>query len=154
VTGSRDWPDLELIRVEMAKAEVRHPGTQLVLVHGACDPRIALTGKRVPWAKAVLWPLYQQQRLLGADWLAVLVAGELGWPVRAYPADWSQGDGAGFARNARMAGDGAVEWLAFIGPCRKTEHAGREPHGSHGAEHCAAVAERAGIPVRRFAVFG
>ena len=38
----------------------------------------------------------------GADRLAALWAERRGIPVEAHPADWSQGKGAGPARNARM----------------------------------------------------
>jgi hypothetical protein len=78
----------------------------------------------------------------GADAMADRIAGDYGWRTESHPANWRPGGvldrSAGFKRNAEMVEAGADICLAFI------------RDGSHGASHCASLAEKAGIPVRRF----
>lgn len=93
VTGSRDWPDQELVWTVLDELLDKHGA--IVVVHGACPT--------------------------GADDQADDWAGtrELdGYPVKAEPhkADWKgpRKRGAGFARNAEMVNLGADLCLAFI----------------------------------------
>jgi YspA, cpYpsA-related SLOG family len=78
----------------------------------------------------------------GADAIAAALATSWGYRQEAHPADWRPGGvfdrSAGFRRNAEMIATRPDVVLAFI------------RDGSAGATHCAGLAEKAGIPVRRF----
>lgn len=119
--------------------------------------RVLVTGSR-DWANA--WQLEFQLRIAcakylpsaivivhgdcpsGADRLAAEWATRHGLTAEPHPADWRPGGvfdrAAGFKRNAEMVALGADVCLAFI------------RNGSKGATHTADLAEKAGIPVRRF----
>ena len=152
VTASRDWSRSDLIRATFRQVEREHPGCQFVLVHGQCDPRHPRTGHAIRWAVATRLTPEQQRQLTGGDWLCHLVAADLGWDTEPHPADWQQHRrSAGFRRNEHMVRLGASICLAFSMPCTAPRCAGRPAHGSHGTAHCADLAEKAGIQVRRFA---
>jgi YspA, cpYpsA-related SLOG family len=75
----------------------------------------------------------------GADAMADTWAKDYACRVERHPAEWGRfGKQAGFIRNTVMVEAGADECLAFV------------KDGSRGATHCAALAQRAGIPVLRF----
>lgn len=81
ITGGRDFAREDLIRAFL----LRHgPAT---IVHGACYPKIESNGQRPR---------------VSADWLAHLIAAELGWPEEPYPAHWGGGRAGGPARNLKM----------------------------------------------------
>jgi len=87
----------------------------------------------------------------GADKMADDFAKYHDLSIDPHPADWNRlGRAAGPLRNAEMVALGADICLAFIGNCSSPRCHRPEPHPSHGATHCANLAERAGIPVRRF----
>lgn len=148
VSGSRDWADPGAIRRGLAAAQGDTPPRDMTLHHGQCPPRTE-RGDVIGWGKARLMPLRQKLRLQGADWLAYVIAFDMGWRIRGYPAQWAaKGAGAGFARNSDMVNDGADVWLAFINACTAPgRECAREPHGSHGSADCLAKVRKARIPV-------
>ena len=76
----------------------------------------------------------------GADRMAGMAAEQLAMTQEPHPADWTgYGKSAGFIRNAEMVALGADVCLAFY----------KQGAGNKGTDHCASLAEKAGIPVRR-----
>lgn len=69
----------------------------------------------------------------GADTLGERYAAERGWPVRRFPADWSQGRRAGPLRNAEMVAY-ATHLIALP--------------GGRGTADCVRQAREAGLVVR------
>jgi len=122
VTGSRDWPKPAAVRDALWRiSSDMAPTRRPAIIHGACPT--------------------------GPDWVAAMWTRSFGKSLfnateEAHPADWRPGGvldkSAGFRRNAEMVQLGADLCLAFI------------KDGSRGASHTAALAEQAGIPVRRF----
>lgn len=105
VTGSRDWTNKEAIRQGLTRAVEGHQGPH-TLVHGAAR---------------------------GADTLAADAAYEMGWQLEAFPADWSQGRGAGLMRNQAMIDTEPDVVVAFPLP------------DSRGTPHAMGLARQAGI---------
>jgi hypothetical protein len=127
ITGSRSWSDEQAIREALASVIALQGPENVTVVHGAAS--------------------------CGADAIADRVATSWGGGlmVERHPADWQRhGRSAGFRRNAEMVALGADVCLAFVLPCTDPKCRKSEPHGSHGASHTARLAEKAGIPTRRF----
>lgn len=119
VTGSRDFTDYETVCIEIG-----HVLAQLMATTESTYPGIVVVhgGAR------------------GADQLAQRAAGAFGMKTECHPADWkTNGKRAGFIRNAAMVALGADLALAFY----------QQGAGNRGTDHCAKLAEKAGIPVRR-----
>lgn len=128
VTGSRDWPHQGA--VEHALGFYRDRGLDLTVVHGGAT--------RGADSMASTWC-----RLSNAH----------GRPVEEekHPAHWDHyGLRAGFVRNEIMVTSGAFACLAFIMPCSSVKCRKTTPHGSHGATHCADLAEESGITTVRW----
>jgi hypothetical protein len=127
VTGSRDWEDFTRVSFELGLAigESGHCLEDIVIVHGGCPT--------------------------GADAIADRIAQDYSYRVERHPADWERhGKPAGPRRNAEMVALGADICLCFLAPCTNGHCRIAVEHGSHGASHCAGVAEEARMPVRRF----
>ena len=133
VTGSRDWDDRDFLIHRLMEQD---PCAE----HGECGfecPRITIIHGDCP---------------TGADSLADEFARLRGVAVERHPAEWGKHTvdcpewhlpmpvckSAGFRRNAEMVALGADVCLAFI------------KNGSKGATMTADLAEKAGIPVKRF----
>lgn len=122
VTGSRTWTDHEAVLFELAGLSLLHGG--IIVVHGAARD--------------------------GADRFAHLAAVAIGAPEERHPADWKQHNRRpGYIRNEAMVATRPQLVLAFIATCELDRCAGRKPHGTHGSTHCADLAEKAGLEVRR-----
>ncbi|WP_433520111.1 DUF2493 domain-containing protein (plasmid) [Nonomuraea sp. CA-143628] len=106
--------------IHLALSELLFQHKTIVLVHGDCS--------RGADRIADQWAAFRN----AGEWTPVL--------VERHPADWNgpAGRGAGYARNAEMIALGADLVLAFI------------VDASRGASHAADLAEKAGIPVRRY----
>ena len=126
VTGSRDWQDRDRIWMELGNSVgVVDIDREIVIVHGHC-PR-------------------------GADALADEWGCKYGATIERHRAeDFGPWPACGPFRNKHMVSLGADLCLAFIGPCTRPRCRRPDPHPSHGASHCAHLAEQAGIPTRRF----
>ena len=154
VTGSRTFTDVTTVHgVLLATLPLRiESGRDYVFVHGDCEQ--GPDSMVAPFCEAEAWWVENAGGALYAE---------------PHPADWEscaehchpahrkrRRDGstycpaAGLRRDAHMVSLGAQAALAFIAPCVKPACAKRKPHGSHGASHTARIAEKAGIPTRRF----
>ena len=86
-----------------------------------------------------MWPVVVHGSARGADLMAAAWAAVHGAGIEAHRADWkTHGRAAGPIRNALMVSLGADVCLAFI------------KDKSRGAAGTAVLAERAGIPTRRY----
>lgn len=135
VTGSRSWADRDTIYGALNDVVTEHglwlkpdeygnslPSRDVVVVHGGAH---------------------------GADRIAGAWAIANGLKVEVHPADWDRhGKSAGLIRNQEMVDAGADVALAFVTRCSLKGCAQFRPHGSHGAMHCASLAQGAGIPTR------
>lgn len=130
VTGSRDWAHICAIADALDQVIAEVSPRPVLVVHGACP-----TGADRQAEHYVRW-LKSKECLID---------------VERHPAEnfglWPR---CGPIRNRHMVDLGAGVCLAFIGPCTSSRCRRPDPHPSHGASGCASLAEKAGIPTRRF----
>lgn len=126
VTGSRSWTNREIIRQTLLQIYIRMGGG-VVLVHGDA---------------------------VGADQLCRDIWREAGLPDEAHRPNWRPNGifdpRAGFDRNALMVSRGAHQAAAFDLPCTDSRCRRKEPHITHGTEHCIRLIEHAQIPLWRW----
>ena len=110
-----------------------------VLVTGSRDWTDRATIERALAQVAVRGAVLVHGGARGTDRIAASIWRRWGLRCEEHRADWNRdGRAAGMARNRQMVAAGADLCLAFI------------RHQSRGATHCAATAEAAGIPTRRY----
>lgn len=124
--GSRNWTDKQTVWDALAPiARALPAGQDLVLVHGGCPT--------------------------GADAICDEWARSFGAVIERHRAeDFGPWPRCGPIRNRHMVSLGADACLAFISPCTSSRCRRTDPHGSHSATNCADLAEKAGIPTRRW----
>lgn len=143
VTASRTFTDEQAMRDTFAPIIAMHGPENVVVVHGDAEG-----GDKTADRIATAWS---------------------GVTVERHPADWDRCaetcrpahrrvradrttycPAAGLRRDAEMVESNIDQVLAFIDPCVKRGCRKIRPHGSHGASHTAKLAEKAGIPTRRY----
>ena len=135
VTGSRDWDDVITISAALEQALIDAGPRPVLVVHGACP-------------SGADWHADHYARWLRGKGCTIDVEQH---PAQGHPTrDFGPWPEAGPRRNAHMVSLGADLCLAFISPCTRPRCHRPRPHPSHGASHCAHLAEQAGIPVRRW----
>jgi hypothetical protein len=156
-TPWREMPDIMRAREAARQRHEEHPDPSW--------PRLLFTSSRdgVTEAdvEAALRPMFAPGKVLvaggarGGDQIAARLWREWGGQVderKVSPEAWQRSRGAGYARNAEMVQEVKAkggECLAVIARCTSPKCDRAEPHGTHGAVHCAGAAEAAGLPVTR-----
>ncbi len=157
VTGSRTFTDMRLVHEVFADTipDPIEPGRDYVLVHGDCEqgPDSFVD----PFCENEAWWVDNAGGSLHAETHPVTHADWDRCAPSCRPAHRrTRRDGstycpaAGLRRDAHMVSLGADVCLAFIDPCAKPTCRKPKPHGSHGATYTADLAEKAGIPTRRW----
>jgi len=131
ITGSRDYRDRAFLYSVLDRAREFYTGRRLVIRHGAARGADRLGSD---WVNSI-----GNFRLVDED--PIPADGFGPWPA------------AGQIRNAHMVRKGALWCLGFVNPCASTKCSNRPVHGSHGAEGCLEMAERANIRTRVWRTF-
>ena len=158
VTGSRTFKDFDFARMVFAEAlPAIEPGRDYVFVHGDCSE--GLDAMVDPFCQREAWwvdnaggALYAEAHpVTRADWDRCAPDCDPRPQHRRTRRDGSTYcPAAALRRDAHMVDLGADICLAFIDPCAKPKCRKPKPHGSHGATYTADLAEKAGIPTRRW----
>lgn len=128
VTGSRDWPNPNMIRELLDDLLWEHG--ELTVVHGDARGADKIASSWCTDTMAVGPGLVTEER---------------------WPAQWDKhGKAAGIIRNGEMVSQWADVCLAFFTECALKKCTFRDKHYCHGTTNCALLADNAGITVRRF----
>lgn len=150
ISGSRTWDDTDAVgkRLDEVAAECRASRQTLTIVHGAAKGVDTIARDWVCARQARNWPVWEDAH--PADWNAactdVCKPGHRR-PHRNGVTTYCPLEGK--YRNARMVELGADKCLAFLKECELPACSKPKPHGTHGTDGCADLAEAAGIPTER-----
>jgi hypothetical protein len=149
--------------LHLGARSIDHRELPEALAHKTPAPRLLFTASRDGITEAdvaaALRPKFAPDKILvaggarGGDTHAARLWRRWGGRVEELevtPGEWSSSRGAGLDRNSRMVDMIKVsggQCLALVARCARPRCPRREPHGSHGASHCAQLARDAGIPV-------
>ena len=149
--------------LQFGARHIDHRQLPEALAHKTPAQRLLFTASRDGITEAdvaaVLRPRFEPDKILvaggarGGDTYAARLWRRWGGRVEdleVTPGEWSSSRRAGLDRNGRMVDmlkASGGECLALVARCARPQCPRREPHGSHGATHCAQLARDAGIPV-------
>ncbi|MDF5756615.1 SLOG family protein [Spongiactinospora sp. TRM90649] len=146
VTGSRTWRDETAVREAIASVVAARGPQHVTIVHGHCPTGADAMADRI----AIAWGGGLIIERHAADWDAPCVPACRPGHRRTRSDGSTWCPAAGIYRDTAMTQTGIGEVLAFIDPCAKPRCRTSGPHGSHGASYTADLAQRMGIPVRRW----
>lgn len=144
ITGSRSWTDRYTIAGHLDR--LTHESGDLLVIHGDAQGADRIARDRARMQRAQGFPI--AEHAMPAKWD---VCGEACDPAhrRVGPTGREFCPTAGHRRNAEMVALGTDLCLAFVRDCDSARCRKPRPHPSHGADHCARLAEAAGIPTVR-----
>jgi hypothetical protein len=133
VTGSRDYTDRAFVYAALGRAREFYSDRRIIVRHG----------------------LAKGADTLASDWVQSIGNHRLVDEDPHDPNDHGPWPAAGMIRNAHMIRlEPRPDWcLGFVNRCRRPQCKNRQLHGSHGAEGCLEMAERAQIPFKAWRTF-
>lgn len=132
ITASRDYTNRAFVYAVLDRAREFYAGRRLIIRHGMARGGDTLAQD---WVYSVKDPLVHEDP--------------------HDPNDHGPWPAAGMIRNAHMIRlEPRPDWcLGFVNRCRRPKCKNSTVHGSHGAEGCLEMAERASIPTKAWRTF-